>query len=309
MKRLLIFPVAVMLILCACRAEAEKAFVDDTGEEIRLHEKPSCTAVLFSSFAEIWTLSGGEFSVTVYETIERGFAPEGTKLVDSGAGKHIDVEALVMSGADFIIGSADIPSHEKAREQMRNAGVPFALFHVESLEDYLRVFGIMTEINENESAYRMYGESVFSEAIEIIENAQIYRDEDPQTILFIRSGSGYSSAKAKTAEMHFAAKMLEELGAKNIADDVPVIIDGLSFEEIYEKDPNAIFISLMGDEDAARTYMQTLLSGERWQALSAVQSGRCYFLSKDLFQYKPNARWAEAYRQMAEMLYPEWSDE
>ena len=54
--------------------------------------------------------------------------------------------------------------------------------------------------------------------------------------------------------------MLDDLGAENIAEDVPVIIDGLSFEEIFMKDPDAIFISLMGDEEAARKYMEELLA-------------------------------------------------
>ena len=42
-----------------------------------------------------------------------------------------------------------------------------------------------------------------------------------------------------------------------------------------------------------------------WRDLEAVKNGRCTYLSKDLFHYKPNARWAEAYRVLAGLLYPE----
>ncbi len=290
-------------------SESVITFTDDSGETITLKNKPQSTAVLFSSYAQMWLLSGGDVSVSVGETVERGFASDEIILVDNGAGKRIDLERLVLSGVDFIIGSYDIPAHKDARDALGKTGVPFALFRVESIEDYLRIFEIMTRINLNEKAYQVYGEEVYEEVLKVIEKAKEYKKDHSPQILFIRSGSGYSSAKAKTKDMHFAAKMLDELGARNIADDVPVIIDGLSFEEILMKDPEAIFVSLMGDEDAAGKYMKELLSTKEWQMLTAVRNGRCYFLEKELFQFKPNHKWADAYEKMAEMLYPEWTDE
>ena len=134
---------------------------------------------------------------------------------------------------------------------------------------------------------------------------QTAKQEEKRKILFIRSGSGESSAKAKTAELHFAAAMLEELGTCNIADNAPVLLDGLSLEEILKEDPDYIFISTMGKEEAARAYMDSVLADSAWQALSAVQEGRVNYLPKDLFQFKPNARWDEAYEYLAEILYPE----
>lgn len=307
MKKILFFVLSVFLLSSFACAESPFSFYDDTGKKIILDGKPDQTAVLFSSYADMWLLSGGDIYVTVGEAAERGFASENALLVDSGAGKKFDIEALVISQPDLIIGSVDIPFHEIAREQIEKTGIPFALFRVESIDDYLRVFKIMTRINESEENYLEFGLSVYEKARRVIERAEEHGTKNPQEILFIRSGSGYSSAKAKTRDMHFAAQMLYELGAENIAQDVPVIIDGLSFEEIFMKDPDAIFISLMGDEEAAKTYMTELFKKPGWQMLKAVQNGRCYFLEKDLFQYKPNARWAEAYLEMAKMLYPEWT--
>ncbi|MBR3927548.1 MAG: ABC transporter substrate-binding protein [Clostridia bacterium] len=299
---LVVFSVSVI-------SEAQCTFTDDTGEVITFTKMPEHTAVLFSSFADMWQLAGGKVLTTVGETVKRGIVSEDIALVDKGAGKQVDLEALIMSGADFVIGSCDIPSHVQARKALRLTGVPFALFRVESIEDYLRVLKIMTDINQNEDAYILFGEKVYQKTQSVIEKASDYKVKHLQEILFIRSGSSYSSAKAKTKDMHFAAKMLDDLGAKNIADEVPVIIDGLSFEEIFMKDPDAIFISLMGDEEASREYAEQLLSKREWQMLTAVKNGRCYFLPKELFQFKPNEQWADAYEMMAKMLYPEWKDE
>ena len=74
------------------------------------------------------------------------------------------------------------------------------------------------------------------------------------------------------------------------------------FEEILIQDPHYIFISTMGDEQSARNNMNSILKKEEWQTLSAVKNGNVYFLPKELFQFKPNARWAEAYEYLAEIL-------
>ena len=80
------------------------------------------------------------------------------------------------------------------------------------------------------------------------------------------------------------------------------MLDGLSFEEILNQDPDYIFISTMGDPEAAFSYMDSLLQKPQWQALSAVQNGRVFYLPKELFQFKPNARWDEAYAYLIGLL-------
>lgn len=98
--------------------------------------------------------------------------------------------------------------------------------------------------------------------------------------------------------------MLDELGTYNIAENAPVLLDGLSLEEILLENPDYIFISTMGDEAAARAYMDGLLRGDAWRHLDAVREGNYTYLPKDLFQFKPNKRWGEAYRYLADLLYP-----
>ena len=52
-----------------------------------------------------------------------------------------------------------------------------------------------------------------------------------------------------------------------------------------------------------------IMSNPAWEGLTAVQQDRCYVLPKDLFHYKPNARWAESYAYMAKLLYPELAED
>ena len=111
--------------------------------------------------------------------------------------------------------------------------------------------------------------------------------------------------KAKTAENNFVCVMLKELGTRNIAEKAPILLDGLSMEEILLSDPDVIFYTTMGSEDSAVSYMESLLSDPVWSSLTAVKNGQVHHLPKDLFQYKPNARWNEAYAYLVTLLYGE----
>ena len=59
-----------------------------------------------------------------------------------------------------------------------------------------------------------------------------------------------------------------------------------------------------GDEQAALAVVEeTLGQNPAWQGLTAVKEGRVYVLPRDLFHYKPNARWAESYAFLYELLF------
>lgn len=278
--------------------EAYCTFCDSVGNEITLYEKPSRVAVLFSSYADVWKLSDGEIYATVGESVERGFAASEVLLVDGGAGKTIDNELLLSYEPDFIIGSADIPAQVKTAELMNAIGVPTALFRVESFEEYLDMLKICCDITDSPENYIEYGENVEQAVNKLLETAD-YSDID---ILFIRSGSKYSSTKAKTKDNNFVCRMLYDLGTYNIAENAEILLDGLSIEEIILSDPDYIFISTMGDEKNAEEYMESLFAEDRWQTLQAVKNGNYCYLPKNLFQFKPNAEWHTAYRYLAQTL-------
>lgn len=290
MKRLYLVLFAVLLLLLTgCSSETEG---------IPTAEMPEKTAVLFSSLAEIWLDAGGEIAVTVGETVERGLMPEGTPLVDDGAGKSINLELLISLEPDLVIASADIPAQAEAAQILEDAGIPTLLFRIESFGDYLTALEAMTAITGNTEAYEK-GLALQAEIDSVMEDTASMTGK---RILFIRAGSTASSTKAKLAEDHFACAMLEEMGCFNIASEAPVLLDGLSMEAVLLADPDYIFFSLMGNEETAAANVRSLLSGETWGQLTAVQEGRATILPKELFHYKPCSRWPEAYRYLADVL-------
>ena len=77
-------------------------------------------------------------------------------------------------------------------------------------------------------------------------------------------------------------------------------------DTIIAEDPDYIFVTTMGDSQKAIDALKAgIESNPAWGSLSAVQNGRYLILPKDLFHYKPNARWAESYEYLARILYPD----
>ena len=299
--------VVVLLIFISGAVETNKpessgeyfTFTDSDGNIVELSHKPQKTAVLFSSLAECWLEAGGEIYATVGESIERGLVKEGTELVDNGAGKTIDTEKLISLEPDFVICSADIASHRDVASALKKAKIPVALLRMDTFEDYLAILKALVKITGETENYEQFGKNTESEIQQIISTEK--RNDNPK-ILFVRSGSSYSSAKAKKADDNFAAKILEDLGCANIADKAETLLDNLSAEVIIKENPEYIFISVMGDYDNSKAYMQELLSKKEYASLDAVKNGRVYFLPKELFQYKPCSRWAESYRYISSIL-------
>lgn len=309
MKKYLILIMSLLICFSFVSCTEEKtegevyySFIDSEDREVALKKKPQKVAVLFSSYAEMWTLAGGEVSITVGESVERGFADVNTVLVDSGAGKTIDREILIASAPDFVIASADIAAQAELAKYLDSVGIPCALFRVDSFYDYAEVMEDLCAITERDDLYEKNVTKIADEIENILNSVD--KSRAPR-IIFVRCGSSASSTKAKNAEENFVCKMIAELGGVNIADEAPELCDGLSLEAILTAQPEKMLISTMGNEQKSREYMDSVLKSEPWQALGAVKNGNYVYLGKELFQFKPNARWAEAYKFLAEYLYGE----
>ena len=259
------------------------------------------TACLNSSLADLWQLAGGSVDITVEESVERGFASPEALLVDSASGRNINTELLVAAEPDLVIGSADTASHVRLSSFLDKAGIDMILVDMDSFDDFLSVFHTLTDITGRSDLYEKYGEGQKTAIEEIIANAAGY--ESKPCVLFVRAGSAFSYVKAKRTDDHFAAKIIEDLGAVNIADEYGMLTDSLSLEAVLESNADKILVVPQGDEDASIAYITDLFSQPGWRDVRAIENGSVYFLPKELFHFKPNGRWAEAYEMMEEVLY------
>jgi iron complex transport system substrate-binding protein len=275
-------------------------FHDDMGREVSV-DSPKRVAALLGSYADIWYLAGGEICASADDAWEDFDLPLPEDAVNLGMTKELSLEKLFQADPDFVLASSNTKGNVEWMDTLEAAGIPVAYFEVSDFEDYLRVLKICTDILGTPDRYAQYGTALKAEIDSLIASAQA-RENQPD-ILFVRAGSSAKYTKAKTAENHFVCGMLKDLGTFNIAEKAPVLLDGLSTEEILLSDPDFILFTTMGDEKAGQVYMESLISDPVWQTLTAVQAGRVHQLPKDLFQYKPNALWGEAYAYLIQLLY------
>ena len=320
MRRLFIVLAAAMILLSACApgggeastsapttssAGAEQSaqgtctFTDSLGNTVELEQPPKRVAALLGSYAEPWLLAGGEVvAVTQDAYDERGLElPEDT--VNLGANQQPDLEALFAAEPDLVLLTPDLDGQMGLRDSLEAAGIPAAWFKVETFDDYLNMLKICTDLTGRSDLYQKNGLDIQSEIDAAI--ASVPEGEAP-TVLLLRAYS--SGVRAKNSD-NIAGAILKDLGAANIADSDSGLLEDLQMESILAADPEFIFVTTMGaSQEAALESLDELLhSDPAWQTLTAVKEDRVEVLPKDLFHYKPNARWGESYQMLAELMY------
>lgn len=284
----------------AAAQEGLVTFTDGLGYEVRV--KPTDhAAVLSGSFADCWMLAGGRLDAVTEDVYNEKKVQVPQDTVDLGMLKSPSMELLVGSGTEFIVLSANIEEHVALRDNLEKAGIVTAYFDVETFEDYLDMLKVLTDITGREDLYKKHGTDIRAEI-----DAQIARvDESQPTVLFMRAFS--TGVRAKGSERNMTGQMLKDLGCINIADDDKSLLDDLSMESIIAQDPDYIFVTTMGssEEAAMKTVEDMLVSNPAWSELKAVKNDRYYVLPRGLFHNKPNNRWGESYRMLADILYGE----
>jgi iron complex transport system substrate-binding protein len=276
-------------------------FQDDLGRELSLDKNPQRVATLIGSFADIWCLAGGKDALvaTAHDTwtsFDLGLADT---VADLGAIKEPSLETLVAAEPDLVLASCNTEADVELLETLESMGIPVAYFEVSAFSDYLRMLDICTQLTGARENYTTYGENLETE----IEAAKAMADGSQPSVLYIRATG--SSCKVKNSEDSVLGEMLKDLDCENIADSDTGLLENLSLEAILTADPDYIFVVIQGSDstDAEELLNTTLLSNPAWDSLTAVQEGRYYVLDQSLYNLKPNARWGEAYTQLAEILY------
>ncbi len=277
----------------------EVTFTDALGREVSVSD-PQRVAVLLGSFADVWTLAGGEITATVKDAWTSFDLELSDDVINLGSFMKLDAEQLLATEPDFVIASAGTDSQVELREVLDGVGINSAYFDVDNFDDYLEMLDICTKITGQTENYEKYGTRIAAE----IEEQRARPDGSNPSVLFIRAAA--SSVKAKGSEGTVGGEILADLDCVNIADSDGALLEDLSLEAIVAADPEYIFVTTQGDDtEAALANMEELLkSNPAWASLSAVQNGNYYEIDKSLYNSKPNARWAEAYKIIADILYP-----
>lgn len=279
----------------------EVSITDSNGSQITLDTSAPRVVAAYGSFAEAWLLAGGELCGVTQDALEQRDLglPEDIAVV--GTVKEPNAEEIIALEPDLVLLASDITAQADIRDVLENAGLACAFFQVDTFADYAFMMEQLCAVTGRED---LYEENVTQVGQQIEEaQAKAALSSTRPNVLLIRAFS--TGIKAKTDD-ELAGAILKDLGAHNIADDHPSMLEDLSLEEVIAADPDYIFVTTMGDEQKALDFLNGLIQqNPAWSELSAVKEDRYIVLPKDLFHYKPNNRWGESYQYLGEILYPQ----
>jgi iron complex transport system substrate-binding protein len=302
MKRLLSL-ILLCALLSACtpapEAGAGYTFTDDLGRTVTV-DSPQRVACLLGSFADIWTLAGGEVIAAPDDAWVDYELPMAADAVDLGSTKELSLESLFAADPDLVLASVNTEQNLAWREILEGAQIPVAYFEVSDFDGYLRLLKTCTDLTGRPDRYEEYGLSVQKQIQEAVEKAE-NRGTKPK-VLYLRISS--SAVRAKNSKGTVLGQMLQALGCENLADADGSLLEQISMEHILLEDPDFIFFVQQGDDTAAAEarLAQFLADNPAWGSLTAVQEGRVFHLDKALYNLKPNARWGEAYLELEAIL-------
>lgn len=280
------------------------SFTDALNRSVTI-QPPKTVVSLYGSFAETWMLAGGELAGTTEDAVEERNLnlPDHTRII--GTVKTPDTERMTALNPDFVILSADIASHVQMDSMLTDMQIPHAYFRVDAYQDYLDMLKGFCLLTGRGDLYEKNGAAVEQQIHTILQT--VSGTEKKPAVLLIRAFSTGAKAKGKD---NLAGVMLADLHADNIVERHESLLEDLSMEEIIKEDPDFIFVSVMGadDEKALDVLKKGIQANPAWQDLKAVKNGRYIVLPKELFHYKPNAKWGESYAYLAKILYPETMD-
>lgn len=280
-------------------------FTDALGRNVSVEKNPKRVASLLGSFADVWQLAGGTLCATADDAWE-DFGLELNDAVNIGGAHSPNLELLISSEPDFVLASSSTASNIDMRDSLESMGITVAYFDVDNFDDYLNMLNICTDITGRKDLYEQNGLALRSQ-IDAVKAAYLSCDvpEKQRTVLLLRASS--SSVKAKNSNGTILGEMLSDIGCINIADSDTSLLENLSVEAIIKKEPYHIFVVTMGSNtDAAKASIENMIKeNPAWGTLDAIQNNRLHIMDKNLFNLKPNARWAEAYLKLYETLTEE----
>ena len=277
---------------------------DADGKSVVLHKRPRRALVNYTSFIELWYSAGG-VSVGMPDTKSKEELPEAARgLPTTGQTYAPNVERILALEPDLVILAANMEKQRALKDILETSGIETLLLAYETYADYVGIQDLFCRVNGDDPTARRA-----TKATEAAVDRIAKRTRALPAPSFLSIFASSRDVRAETDRAH-TAFMASFLGARNIVSTrlAPGSATRVTFslERVHMEDPDVILVTTMGNPDSVRDRMRKdYMESEAWGSLRAVREGRVYFLEEDLFLRKPNARFPEAFRKLADLLYPE----
>jgi iron complex transport system substrate-binding protein len=253
-----------------------------------------------TSILDLWYLAGGTAVARV--TGDESVPPEARDIEQVGGFGTPNAERIVALKPDLVILTSTTSSHRALEGVLKENGIASLYVNYQTYDDFIKYLDLFTRITGREDIFNSRIKGIQDQVDAVVQ--KVSKQPKPRVLIL------FATTKSVQSELPLSlvGDMVQILGAENIAADAAVEgaarVD-FSMERVIERDPEYILVTTMGDEATVRAKVkQDLESNPAWAQLQAVKNGKVLYLDKELFIYKPNARYAEAVEAMAKILYP-----
>jgi iron complex transport system substrate-binding protein len=285
------------------KAEEKKdtvTFNDNLGKTVTIKKNPQRVVSLYTSYLDLWDMAGGK---VVGRPDTKESVPAAAKDAETvGLYTSPNLEKILGLQPDLVLINSDVNSQVALIPILEKNNIAYAALRYDTFKDYLKILKIYTDLTDRDDLYQTKGIAIAKKVDAIIAKVP---NRKPSILLLLGSSKSVSVRLPNTT----VGEMLQDLGTVNIAYDPNLTAADMqvfSMEKVIEKNPNFIFAQTMGDvEETTARIKKDIESNPAWNYLNAVKENKYIFLEKDLFLFKPNDRYAEAYEKLAKILYPD----
>ncbi len=277
----------------AVEEETALVLTDANGREVVFEELPQRTVSLYASFTDLWLEAGG----SLVGTIDSSTLPEAAAEIPKLGKGTPNVEDLLTYEPDFVILSAGRSAHQELADVLDQSGIQFMYIDYNNFQEMMDTYKAFCLLNDHADLFETKGKEMETQIESIVEKQ---KDQSFTYLLLFAT-----SKSVTTKDDNIASEVINAMGGKNIAEDGAVADEEskqFSMEKILELDPDYIFVQTMGSVEKAEARLEAdVLSNPAWQGLTAVQEARYLYLPKELFLYKPNMKYPDAYQYVADL--------
>lgn len=276
-------------------------YVDALGRNVELKKNPERVISLYNSYTEAWYLAGGTVIGRIESTTGLPSAALNAEVV--GTMSTPNIEKIIALKPDLLLIRKDMGGQSEIISILDQNNIPYVAIEYESVKEYVDVMEFFTDLTGKKDLYKENGQDVLAQVESIVQ--KVPQDKKPSVLLM------FGTSKGVTAKLpnYSVGMMLKDLGATNIAEGLSGVEGDtvtFSMESVIAKDPDYIFVITMGDVKKAKERIsKDVEENPAWASLTAVKNKRYIYLPAELFLYKANDRYAEAYEYLANILYPD----
>ena len=294
-----------------------RTVVDATGREITVPGEINRVVIMSSMpLASVYCMTGADPDKLVGLTPEsknaavNSFLSQVADLTDVSTafaeGDAVNVEEVMNLEPDVVFYNTWHKGDSEAAAKLEALGVPCVGFTtdipsaIESVNTWATLIGQVmgTEMKADEIV--QYGLEVEKMVMDRV--AQVPEDERRSALIL----TNYNASTLQAAGTTFGRYWLATIGAENVAMELEQKVAPVSLEQIYEWDPDVIFLNSFSGFTAEQVMTNNAVAGHDWSGLTSVQNGEFYKMPLGMYYWFPPCSDSPlALQWMAKHLYPE----